>query len=314
MKQNSDESNRRHQAGIDENLRDGSPASPHQAGAVSGSFDDLECWSREEFEAALPLYVGGELDATESARVDAWLVAHPEDQVALAASKQASGVLARYAEFTRERATPDLWAGIRSGLVANQLLEADSIDPRPATGEMAPILGGPRWFQRKSVAAAAALLLTGSVGLFLMSRGISAGSSAGPSAGSVAPAGSIGGPEAGIAAAQVAATAESPSEMLVGLAPEKANGVAPLAGNSLLSGEAGTAASPLLSSPVGLTLGHQGRRAPKGQSQRLQPAKQGAERLIDDAPKALLWQSDPWAVIRQVRPNRNGAPQLTGGR
>ena len=306
MKQNSDESNKRHQAGIDGNLRDGSPVSPHQASAVSGSFDDLESWSREEFEAALPLYVGGELDAAESARVNAWLVAHPEGEETLLASKQAAGFLAQYAKVTRERATPDLWAGISSGLVANKLLEADSSRLLPASSEMAPILGGPRWFQRKSVAAAAALLLTGSVGLFLMSRGMSAGSGN--------PAGSAGGPESGIAATQAAATVESPSGMLAGFAPEKANDAVPLAGNALLSGEAGTAASPLLSSPVGLALGNQGRRAPKGQSQRLQPAKQGAERLIDDAPRALLWQSSPWPVIRQGRASRNGSPQLTSGR
>lgn len=262
----------------------------HPSGSVQ-NFDDLESWDREDFEAALPLYVGGELDAGEAARVDAWLIAHPEDQEALAASKQAAGVLARYAEFTKERETPDLWAGIRSELVEHGTLTGGSSSANDAQDKpMAPILGGPSWFQRKSVAAAAALLLTGSVGLFLATRGAvqSGVESTSPSVASVATA--------------VPSTPMSDAE---------SNRLASVPGEDLLGGELGVPGRPLVSTAVGHSLVGS---APRGKSQKLQLAQRGAERLIDDAPNALLWQTDPWVEVNQGVRRMSGNPQLTGGR
>ena len=315
MKRNSKEGKSDRQAGIHKDSWDGSPAGPLEA----SSFSDLEGWSREDFEAALPLYVGGELDALEAARVDAWLIAHPEDQESLAASKQAAGVLARYAEFTMERETPDLWAGIRSGLLESGALEAASTagsiagstegsagpKGRSLSKHERPILGGPRWFQRKSVAAAAALLLTGSVGLFLMSRGaaLSGGEVASPS-GAAAVAASGGGKV--VASPAFVATASGSAVSLPG--------------QGLLGGVAGTLDSPLQTTPVGNA---PDRIAPRGdisrgKSRKLQLAQKGDERLIDDAPKALLWQYDPWAETnqgqRRNKAARSNGPQLVGGR
>ncbi|MEM7519243.1 MAG: hypothetical protein AAF368_20245, partial [Planctomycetota bacterium] len=93
--------------------RVGSPAETLGNGApVNMDLPLTDGWSREDFVAALPLYVGGELDRTDAKRVDAWLAAHPEDQETLAASEAAAGVLARHAIVQRERSTPDLWSGI----------------------------------------------------------------------------------------------------------------------------------------------------------------------------------------------------------
>lgn len=273
-----------------ENLWDGSPVGSSSTGDAAQRFDDLESWDREDFEAALPLYVGGELDAQEAARVDAWLMAHPEDQGALAASKQAAGVLARYAEFTKERETPDLWAGIRSELVEHGTLrDAATASTELPSEHVAPILGGPSWFQRKSVAAAAALLLTGSVGLFLATRGAvnGGGELASPSVAS--------------------ATAEVPS---ASTGDAESNRLASMPGEELLGGELGIPGRPLVSTPVGNSLIGD---APRGKSQKLQLAEQGAERLIDDAPRALPWQIDPWVEIHQGMRRGKSGPQLTGG-
>ena len=293
---------------IHKNLRDGSPVGPSN----TGSFDDLESWSREDFEAALPLYVGGDLDAQEAARVDAWLIAHPEDQGTLAASKQAAGVLARYAEFTKERETPDLWAGIRSELKESGLIESGTLEtasaghaPGPqgqkASSHERPILGGPRWFQRKSVAMAAAVLLTGSFGLSLMSRGAGGGSGemTTPSMASTS----------SIAASGVDAELTSPTAV-----DSRSSEMAFLPGEGLLGGEMGTPGRPLASTPVGDARPARAPMFSRGKAQKLQLAQQGAERLIDDAPKALLWQSDPWVETNQGLLRSTNGTQLTGGR
>ena len=302
MKRNSGSNDQDRQRASDENLRDGSPAGPSKA----GSLDDLESWSREDFEAALPLYVGGELDAQEAARVDAWLIAHPEDQETFAASEQAAGVLARYAEFTKERETPDLWAGIRSELIQSGTLENAPLEHAAAQGSRTntherPILGGPRWFQRKSVAAAAALLLTGSVGLFLMSRGAATAPN-----GAAAPAHSAIASSSGSGSAAVGSLGDAVADA--------SSDIASLPGEAVLSGERGTAANPLDSRPVGNTRVGVPSRIRRGKSQRLQLAQQGAERLIDDAPKSLLWQSNPWVETSQGLVRSQDGAQLTGGR
>ncbi|QDV06729.1 hypothetical protein Poly30_22440 [Planctomycetes bacterium Poly30] len=252
---------------------------------------DLDSWSKDDFEAALPLYVGGDLDGAEATRVDAWLAAHPEDQKTLAASEAAAGVLARYALASRQRPTPDLWEGIRAELLESHLLESGrgSLGQAEEADTLAPILGGPRWFQRKSVAAAAALLLTGSAGLFLMSRGMSAESSGRAPEGGNAPS-MVGTPAGALAAGDTAGGAARMETV-------GAEGLRASSGESSRTAMMGTDGHPLEVMVAGSQHGPARSRgdvggAP-GKTQRLQRPGPGAERLIDDALNVRIWQFAP---------------------
>lgn len=281
--------------GWDGALRDGSPAGPDASPLQfslrgDGSLRDLNSWEREDFEAALPLYVGGELDSAEAKRVDAWLAAHPEDQTTLAASEAAAGVLARYAEIARQRETPDLWAGIRGELVRGNVL-SESTERIPVEAE-APILGGPRWFQRKGVAAAAAILLTASVGMTLLSRSVGREvTSPGPSfqAAATLKEATVDQPRAAATAAPVAA---SPSGELR---------LASHSDGSPGTGSPGTGSPGTVGQPLEVTLV----RKRSLRTQPLSPAGPDAERLIDDAEPWLFWQRG--AVVRPAN------HQLTSG-
>ena len=132
----------------------------------------VEAWSPQDFEAAVPLFVGGDLEPSGVKRLEEWLEAHPEDLSTVDAAKASLEVLARHRTRLQQRETPDLWAGVRRELRSSGLISGSPAGRGSGTDEvvLAPILGGPRWFQRKSVAAAAALLLTGSMGAALMLR------------------------------------------------------------------------------------------------------------------------------------------------
>ena len=123
-------------------------------------------WTRGDFEAALPLYVGGDLGGEDAALVERWVALHPEDESVLRAAEAARGVLIEHARRFERRATPDLWPGIRDELAGISGREA-ALTPEegPSHSEGGEVLVGPRhWYQRRAVATAAALLLVGSFG------------------------------------------------------------------------------------------------------------------------------------------------------
>ncbi|MGK0481812.1 MAG: anti-sigma factor RsiW [Planctomycetota bacterium] len=318
----SDPQNEMH--GHDEHSRDGSPAGAPSDDLVHG----LESWSSDDFEAALPLYVGGELKSAEVKRVDAWLASHPEAQKTLAASEAAAGVLARFAQITHQRETPDLWAGIRSELVEQRLimdLAAPTASHEQAPIPLAPILGGPRWFQRKSVAAAAGLLLAGSIGVSMMARSTTADRVTVDGTGDslTAP----GQPASLVGSAAVAGV--SPSGSAKAGLPNKAAGPEP--GMRLVSNGAplvavmGTDERPISAMAVGsrhvpaesFAGSHAGSHAEihvGGKTQRLQPAGPNAQRLIDEAPNGWFWQLDPLVETSLFQPGVGTEAQLTSGR
>ncbi|MEO0660711.1 MAG: hypothetical protein AAFZ87_04165, partial [Planctomycetota bacterium] len=98
-------------------------------------------WTRADFEAALPLHVGGDLDPEDAARVDAWVAAHPEDADVVRAAMAARNVLLNHARSFEQRATPDLWPGIREELAR---IPVGAVGGDVGAGESAPpILRGP---------------------------------------------------------------------------------------------------------------------------------------------------------------------------
>lgn len=110
--------------------------------------------SRADFEAALPLYVGGDLTPEESRRVEIWAEEHPEDEGALAAAVAAHGLLVAHAEDMRSLDGPDLWPSVRAQLRSERIV---------GSGEApAPVLrSNRRWYAGRALAAAAALVLCG---------------------------------------------------------------------------------------------------------------------------------------------------------
>jgi len=151
--------------------REGRPDAPH--GVLSdgqgGSSDGF--LSRTDFEAALPLYVGGELDSDECARVDSWLAEHAEDRYLLEAASVSRSLLQGHAASLHAAPVPDLWAGIRGELASAGLLatghghQSRSEHARPRHGARAP--RAVRWYERRSLAAAAAVLVFGGLGAML---------------------------------------------------------------------------------------------------------------------------------------------------
>ena len=127
--------------------------------------------SRADFEAALPLYVGGDLAPEEARRVELWAEEHPEDEGALVAAQAAHGLLEAHAENVRQLDGPDLWPALRTQLRAERL-----VDTAPT-----PILEAARpWYAGRALAAAAALLLCGGLA-GLLALGSSSEPSDGPS-------------------------------------------------------------------------------------------------------------------------------------
>lgn len=146
-----------------------------------------EAWSRADFESALPLYVGGDLEPDDLARVDDWLLAHPSDAGQLASAADAYAVMREHALESVERADTleglDLWPGIRAGLAeSGQLMGQSMISPAPrlvAQDAQRPItpsveLGAPRgarWYEHRAFAAAAAVLLCAGITGLLVASG-----------------------------------------------------------------------------------------------------------------------------------------------
>ncbi|MEE2940383.1 MAG: hypothetical protein VX460_08365 [Planctomycetota bacterium] len=122
--------------------------------------------SRADFEAALPLYVGGDLTPEEAQRVELWAEEHPEDEGALAAAVSSHEMLEAHARKARALEGPDLWPSLRGQLRAEGLV-------RPADAASAPILQPARpWYAGRALAAAAALLLCGGLaGLLALDGG-----------------------------------------------------------------------------------------------------------------------------------------------
>ncbi|MGD2016909.1 MAG: hypothetical protein PVJ89_02230 [Planctomycetota bacterium] len=114
--------------------------------------------SREEFESALPLFVGGDLEASDERAVREWLVHHPEDQELLVAAERARDVLKEHVRGVREAEVPDLWPGVRVAL--------DRAGALPARPEPVRALAAGRGWSR-GLAAAAALLLATGIGLLM---------------------------------------------------------------------------------------------------------------------------------------------------
>ncbi|MEM9803058.1 MAG: hypothetical protein AAGA20_22240 [Planctomycetota bacterium] len=142
-----------------------------QAGAESGG------WSQADFESALPLYVGGDLDPTDAAFVEAWIARHPADRAQLDAARASRRILQEHGERERARPTPDLWPSVREELARTGALgtglrtfEARAVDGsgQEPTGR---VVGGTRWFHRPGFAAAAAVLLAVTVGTLLVRTG-----------------------------------------------------------------------------------------------------------------------------------------------
>lgn len=134
--------------------------------------------ARQEFEAALPLYVGGDLTADEIARVELWIAEHPEDREALESAEAAYGLLRAHAEKVRAAVEapggPDLWPNLRAQLRAEGLVDTGR-DAAASPSGWNDHARGPRalesvprsWVGRRSFAAAAALLLCGGLAAFL---------------------------------------------------------------------------------------------------------------------------------------------------
>lgn len=106
--------------------------------------------SCNDIRASLPLWAGGDLEAEENFRVQEHLDSCKSCFTAADLADQARRALVLRLEGEVESA-PDLWSGVRAGLVQEEVLGA-------------PVLHGPGHWLRKvgvgSAAAAAALLLT----------------------------------------------------------------------------------------------------------------------------------------------------------
>ncbi|MEZ6017017.1 MAG: hypothetical protein R3F49_18000 [Planctomycetota bacterium] len=77
-----------------------------------------EGWRSADFEAALPLYVGGDLEPVEAATVRAWMEMHPDAVLAANAALQARSALVEGGARVGRLAEVDLWPGIRAALAA----------------------------------------------------------------------------------------------------------------------------------------------------------------------------------------------------
>jgi len=158
-------------------------------------------WTRTDFEAALHLFVGGDLEPVEAAAVQAFLHREPECQVALEAARAARAALVSGVTTADGLDQVDLWPGIRSVLVVEgrlgvatpkiAVLGPKSVaTPRPrvasAIGEVelvpsAPRRAWPRW-AGSGLAAAAGLVFALGLGWGL---GFDAGFGGGRNAGGV---------------------------------------------------------------------------------------------------------------------------------
>ena len=121
--------------------------------------------SRADFEAALPLYVGGDLAPEEARRVELWAEEHPEDEGALAAAEAAHGLLEAHAEKVRALDGPDLWPSLRAQLRAEGLVSSGDESSAPT------LLSSRSWYAGRALAAAAALLLCGGLAALLATGG-----------------------------------------------------------------------------------------------------------------------------------------------
>ncbi len=301
------------------------PADASGLGDSERSLDALLCGpiaSRDEFERALPLFVGGDLGPAEAGRVDEWLDRHPEDAGALGAARASYSVLRQHARTAQLRTTPDLWSGIRDELARSGRIEsgartaaaASSAVPRSgstiggagtlgsparsaetASGP-APILGGPRWFQRKSLAAAAALMFTGTVGFLLSAEADPSG------------------------AERVAVDARSQESSGV---PAMGPGERRADRSSAGGGIAGVGAEDLVGPFDGTRLATSGAELAKSDRRGagaeeapvvsprivpLAPAGPDARHLVDDAESLWLWQFDRWPTV-----DTRSSARLTAG-
>lgn len=131
-------------------------------------------WTRADFEAAIPLYVGGDLEPSDAERVERWIADHPEDALHVRAADEARSVLLSHARGFELRETPDLWPGIRAELARRAGERAGGMErapgpevegaPRPLAAVGAASARRASWLQRPAFAAAAALLLVGTLG------------------------------------------------------------------------------------------------------------------------------------------------------
>jgi len=113
--------------------------------------------TREEFESALPLFVGGDLDPADERAVEGWLVQHPEDQGLLDAAERARDVLKEHGQRVRAAEVPDLWPGVRRTLGEVGVLSAQAAPPRRSA-----VLSWSR-----GLAAAAAIAVATGVGFMM---------------------------------------------------------------------------------------------------------------------------------------------------
>lgn len=155
-----------------------------------------DAWSATEFEALVPLYVGGDLEPVEALAMRVWLTRHPERGADVEAALAARQVLLGSAA-ARSADGVDLWPGIRAALHAEGWIGAERaaaregaslpVGPHPFAGESvtpwSPATAGrprvARRFAGSATAAAAALLFTGGLA-WLLGFGEAAQGTAGP--------------------------------------------------------------------------------------------------------------------------------------
>jgi len=158
--------------------RDPRDTSSREASSRKGRRAD---WTRADFEAAIPLYVGGDLEPADAERVERWIADHPEDAAAVRAADEARSVLLSHARSFELRETPDLWPGIRAELARRAGERAGGMERAPGPevageGERLTLVGGAAerrssWIERPAFAAAAAVLLVGTLGLGIARMG-----------------------------------------------------------------------------------------------------------------------------------------------
>lgn len=245
-------------------------------------------WARPDFEAALSLYVGGELSDVDRRRVDRWIEDHPGDLSALRAARASQALLVEHARRAKERSErqghESLWANLRSELADANLFapetSAEVAHLAPVSGT--PVLSGPgssdhrspgrSWFSPRLLSVAAAVTIcAGLAGWALRDAG--GGSEANPLSGNAAP-------ESGAAMPEIAAT--SPAT--------------------------GGASAPRVASGMEDRSFAEAARSRGRVRQRLRPAGPDAIHLIDQVKKNPTYLGFPL-------PEHGGhaGPQLTGG-
>jgi len=142
-----------------------------------------DTWTATDFEALVPLYVGGDLEPVEALAMRVWLTSHPERGADVEAALAARQVLLGSAR-ARSADGVDLWPVIRATLHAEGWIGAARAAARegaslpvglhPSVGESAPgsfaAAGRQRVARRyagSATAAAAALLFTGGLAWLL---------------------------------------------------------------------------------------------------------------------------------------------------